>query len=187
MGVGVPCPEVIGSGGHSEREAMAHLLEIETFPIVLNAQGQWSHGGKPLHPRVEKLFRESVRVNADGSYRIELGRNQSNIEVADVAFFVTAVELVLDERGELQRAELTLSDGSSEALNPRTLMQSSDNVFYCVIERDSFLVPCRLQRTPYHELALFTEILDDGPVLRMSGSAFAISPFERAPKRPSGA
>ncbi len=166
---------------------MAHLLEIETFPIVLNARGEWSHGGKPLHPRVEKLFRESVRVNADGSYRIELGRNQSDIEVADVAFFVTSLELALDERGELERVELTLSDGSREALNPCTLMQSSDNVFYCAIERDSFLVPCRLERAPYHELALFTEIQEEGPVLRMSGSVFGISSFERAPKRLSGA
>ena len=166
---------------------MAHLLEIETFPIVVNAQGQWSHGGKPLHPRVEKLFRENVRVNEDGSYRIDLGRNQSDIEVADVAFFVTSLELALDERGELQRVELTLSDGSCEALNPRTLMQSTDNVFYCAIKRDSFLVPCRLARAPYHELALFTEILDDGPVLRMSGSAFGINPMQRAPKRLSGA
>jgi hypothetical protein len=166
---------------------MAHLLEIETFPIVVNAQGKWSHGGKPLHPRVEKLFRENVRVNEDGSYRIDLGRNQSDIEVADVAFFVTRLELVLDERGDLQRVELTLSDGSCEALNPRTLMQSTDNVFYCAIERDSFLVPCRLQRTPYHELALFTEILDDGPVLRMSGSAFGINRMQRSPKRLSGA
>ena len=81
---------------------MAHLLEIETFPIVVNARGEWSHGGKPLHPRVEKLFRESVRVNADGSYRIELGRNQSDIEVADVAFFVTSLELALDD-GHLAR------------------------------------------------------------------------------------
>ena len=58
VGLGGACLKMIGFRGKGKREAMAHLLEIETFPIVLNARGEWSHGGKPLHPRVEKLFRE---------------------------------------------------------------------------------------------------------------------------------
>lgn len=161
---------------------MAYLLEIEAFPIRINERGEWSHGGKSLHPRVELLFRKSIRVNEDGSYRIELGPNKSSIEVSDVAFFVQSISIMRDSDGQVESVQMTLSDGAVESLEPTTLMQSDDNVLYCGVLRDSFLVPCRFPTAAYHELAFLMDFDLEEPTLQIGGVKVSFGVYEKAPK-----
>ena len=162
---------------------MATLLEIEELPIRVNTRGVWLHGDKPLHPKVEILFRESVRINEDGTYRIELGRNKSPIEVEDVAFFVKSIQVHCSESEIVKSVELKLSDGTSEILNPGTLMQSESNVFYCRLERDGFRVPCRFPPAAYHELLLHAEMIDSEVLLQIGNEQFQIQEYNRNPER----
>jgi len=161
---------------------MATLLEIEELPIRVNTRGEWLHGDKPLHPKVEILFRESVRINEDGTYRIEMGRNKSPIEVEDVAFFVRSMQLEFSESETLESVELKLSDGTNEALNPGTLMQSESNVFYCRLERDGFWVPCRFPPAAYHELLLHAEMVDSKVLLQIGNDQFQIQEYNPTPE-----
>ena len=162
---------------------MATLLEIEELPIRVNTRGEWLHGDKALHPKVEILFRESVRINEDGTYRIELGRNKSSIEVEDVAFFVKSIQVHFSESKIVKRVELKLSDGTSEVLNPATLMQSESNVFYCRLERDGFWVPCRFPPAAYHELLLHAEMIDSKVLLQIGNEQFQIQEYNQTPER----
>lgn len=162
---------------------MATLLEIEELPIRINSRGDWLHGETPLHPKVEILFRESIRINDDGSYRIEMGRNVSSIEVEDAAFFVRATKLNQSADGVLENVVLILSDGTSEELNPKTLMQSSNNIFYCRIVRDEFEVPCRFSPGAYHELLLFAEEVDGQVMLPIGAEQFPIGEYQASPTR----
>ena len=162
---------------------MATLLEIEELPIRVNTRGEWLHGDKPLHPKVEVLFRESVRINEDGTYRIEMGRNRSLIEAEDVVFFVKSIQLHFSEPNTLKSVTLKLSDGTSEVLNPATLMQSESNVFYCRLERDGFWVPCRFPPAAYHELLLHAEMIDSKVLLQIGDEQFQIQEYKQNPER----
>tara|TARA_Y100001934_G_C12353397_1_gene776684 strand:+ start:328 stop:834 length:507 start_codon:yes stop_codon:yes gene_type:complete len=161
---------------------MTLLLEIENLPIRVNTRGQWLHGDEPLHKKVEALFQKSVRLNSDGSYRIEVGRNSSPIEVADVAFFVKSIEITIDENQKIDNVRLWLSDGAIEDLNPTTLMQSKSNVFYCKIQRDGFFVPCRFSPAAYHELLLYGELQDEEVVLGIQGREYRIGDYTPFPE-----
>lgn len=161
---------------------MATLLEIEELPIRVNSRGQWLHGDEPLHPKVELLFQRSVRVNDDGTYRIEVGANKSAIEVEDVAFFVKSIRIFLSDERKIKRVQLKVSDGASEDLDPATLMQADDNVFYCRIRRDQFGVPCRFSPSAYHELVLYAEMQNSEIVLEVGGEFYDILDYSPKPQ-----
>ena len=161
---------------------MAYLLEIEAFPIRINARGEWTHGGKHLHPRVDTLFKKSIRINEDGSYRIEMGPNRAPIEVMDAAFSVQSIQILRAPAGEVESIEMTLSDGEVELLEPLTLMQSEENVLYCRLVRDSFEVPCRFPAAAYHELAFLMDFDKGEPSLLIGGRQVSFGVYEKTPK-----
>ena len=161
---------------------MPALLEIEELPIRVNTRGKWLHGDEPLHPKVEVLFRKSVRMNPDGTYRIEVGRNKSAVHVEDAAFLVMGLTIAEDDSGGISRVELRLSDGVCEALNPATLMQSEADVFYCRIVRDGFWVPCRFPPGAYHNLMLHAQLIESQIALVIGGKSFGVAQYVQAPE-----
>src|SRR5688572_22506607 len=109
---------------------MARLLELEELPIRVTARGVWLHGAEPLHPKVQRLFEKSVRIDAHGAYQLRIEFRTAPIEVEDTAFFVRRTELDVTD-GRLMRVRLVLSDEREEMLDPTTLMQSAEHVLYC--------------------------------------------------------
>lgn len=132
---------------------MAQLLELEELPIRITAQGQWLHGSVPLHPRVADLFARHVVPMADGHYKIQLGHAQQPVQVADTAFSIRQILLEKDEQQRLCALDVVVSDGKKERLDPPILLQSTQNILYCLLMRHGVQVPARFTASQYHELA----------------------------------
>lgn len=156
--------------------AMATWFELPDLPIRITARGAWLHGDQPLHPRVAKLFARNVVPHADGSYFVQLGYARQQLVVEDTAFFVTSLRTVTN-KSTITKVTLQLSDGMLEDLQPATLMQSSDNVFYCRLSRHNLSVPCRFTPGQYHELALHAETEGSSIVLPIGSSKWPIRPY----------
>lgn len=160
---------------------MAQLLEIEALPIRVTAQGQWLHGNVPLHPRVADLFARHVVPVADGHYKIQLGYAQQAIEVADTAFSIRQLHLEKDTEQRLCALEVLVSDGQTERLEAPTLLQSTDNILYCLLLRHAMRVPARFTASQYHELAEYIVQQPHGAyALAMRQGTFVLEPYPAA-------
>jgi hypothetical protein len=158
---------------------MAQWFLLEDLPIRIDARGAWLHGDEPLHPRVAELFARNVRPTHDGRYQVVLGQARQTIVVEDTPFRVKSMYLQEDRAGGLTAVRLSLSDGTEEALNPATLMQSSDHVLYCRIVRDGLSVPCRFAPGQYHSLALHAELDDDDKAyVQVGGARWPLGPYD---------
>jgi hypothetical protein len=162
---------------------MAKWFELPDLPIRITARGEWLHGDEPLHPRVATLFARNVVPHADGTYFVQLGYARQQLEVEDTAFFVRSLRAPT-VGGALGAVTLHTSDDVEEALDPSTLMQSEDNVFYCAIKRHDMTVPCRFTPAQYHELALHAEVDGDAAYLIVGGKRWPIKPYRRVPQNP---
>ena len=161
---------------------MAHLVELEDHPIRVNARGEWFHGTERLHPKVERLFQEHVSLDEAGEYILQLQWRRAPLEVADTPYLVRSMRCVTDAAGALAAVELIVSDGVTETLDPHTLMQNDDNVLYCRLTRAGRSVPCRFQPGQYHELALWADVDDEGPFLRVGAETVRFGEYD--PGRP---
>lgn len=161
---------------------MAKRVEFDSGPIRITARGEWVQNGEPLHPRAALLFAKSLQVNPGGEYAIHLGFQTVPIEIEDVAYFVTSLDVAFDSEGRVDEVRIVVSDGREEHLNPATLMQSDDNVLYCRVLRDEFAVPCRFPSGHYHSLALHMDMDGEAAYLALKGERYFIQPFERLPK-----
>jgi 8-oxo-dGTP pyrophosphatase MutT (NUDIX family) len=112
-------------------------------PLELSSEGVWSQDGEEItHERTRALLYNSVKRNADGTYRVETGGDQLRVVVADTAFFISSYE---PETGLV-----TLLGGKREVLRPETLEFIPGNACYAKLqnsERAKFL------RSAYYTLA----------------------------------
>ena len=161
---------------------MATWYLLPESPIRVTERGAWLHGTEDLHPRVAKLFARHIVPTVEGQYLVRLGRERQLLEVADTAFFVRSMRLQLEAESQLMRVTLELSDGKTEALDPATLMQSTDHALYCQLQRYELTVPCRFMPAHYHELAWHIAEGEGGLFyLRMKDKRWPIKPYVRAP------
>ncbi len=156
---------------------MVRLLELEELPIRVTARGEWLHGDVPLHPRVQRLFAANVVPHADSTYSVKLGYFEHPLTVADTPYQVRRLDIT-EERGEVVRVVLSISDGREDELAAATLMQDADNVLYCRIVRHGLWVPCRFSPAQYHELVLASQ-RDDDLRLYIGGKPFDLAPYSR--------
>lgn len=161
---------------------MAQQQAVDEGTIRITPDGAWLHDDSPVAEPVAALFCRHVTLAEGGDYVIEWQKQRHVVAVDDAAFFVRQADVVADDSG-LQRVELTLSDGSREALRPETLMQSADNVLYCRIERNGYSVPCRFDRSQYHSLAEWVEESKKGGfVLPLGQGAHPIQDYDAKPR-----
>ena len=139
---------------------------LRPFGLVLHRDGTWSHEGQPFrHARLRAVFDRSVRyLPQEGIYVVQIGRFRGQIEVEETAFFVRSVDTEL--------GELTLSDGSAEALEVASLRASTaDGALLCTVKRELIAegLPARFTRTA--QAALWGAAEDDpqGPCLHLGG------------------
>jgi hypothetical protein len=134
---------------------MPQYFELPNLPIRITARGDWLHGDEPLHPRVAVLFAKNVVPRLNGTYDVVLGHAKQTLQVQDTAYFVRSIAPQRSARGDgLACVTLWLSDGTTEKLQPETLMQSPQQVLYCRLVRHGLWVPCRFLPQQYHSLML---------------------------------
>ena len=100
-------------------------------------------------------FYQNLHLDAEGRYVIDLPGDRCFVDVEDSAYIVKAVDYAKTEKGNGTGINLLLSDETREALDPRTLWISSDNVMYCEIREHTFRA--RFSRAAYYQLAEFIQ------------------------------
>jgi hypothetical protein len=147
---------------------------LRPFGLVLHHDGVWSHEGVPIrNRRLRAAFDRGVRYLPEaGVYVVQLGRFRGQIEVEEAAFFVRGFDA--------PRAELELSDGSRERLDPASLRLSPrDGALLCTIKRALAPQGCaaRFFQAAQAELLLAVEESPGGPRLCAGGALHALPPL----------
>jgi hypothetical protein len=114
--------------------------------IVLDRLGRFWHDGELVqHPRLLQRFHAWIRRHPDdGRYILSNGYDWTYFTVEDVPFFVQHVER--NARG----LALSLSDGTSELLEPASLASGAGGALYLRVKQGAF--PARF--TPQAQLEL---------------------------------
>ena len=102
--------------------------------IVLDKQGRFLHDGERVeHAGLAAGFHRWIsRHPDDGRYILDNGYDWTYFTVEDTPYFVTSLRIDGDA------ATLTLSDGSEEALDPRTLALDAGGVLRVAVKDGSF-------------------------------------------------
>jgi hypothetical protein len=144
---------------------------LRPFGLVLHRDGRWSHEGHPItNRRLREAFDRSVRFLPDaGKYVVQLGAFRGEIEAEEAAFFVRSVDP--------ERALLSLSDGSEEALDPTSLRQSPyDGAWLCSVKRALAVggLPARFTQAAWAQLLVALEETPEGPSLRLGARCYLL-------------
>ncbi len=145
---------------------------LRPFGLVLHHDGRWSHDGQPIaNRRLREAFDRGVRflpgegANGEDVFVVTLGRFRGQIEVEEAGFFVRGFE---PETGAI-----TLSDGSVERLDVRSLRSSPrDAALLCCVKRNlcSAGLLARFTHAAQAELLNAVDDAGDGLALRIAGA-----------------
>lgn len=132
-----PVRQFLMSGGTLER-------------IALDEEGRWTHQGEPFeNEHLRALFHRSIERTGGGTWVLHIGPFIYPIEVADTPYHVRRLRLLGE--GVDERAELGLSDGTEEVLDPLTLRYRADPpALYCGVKGGAH--QARFNRAAYDEL-----------------------------------
>jgi len=124
----------------------------EESGIRLDRQGRWWHDDERVeHPRIVEAFDRGLEPTDDGRYRLVFGHDWCFVTVEGEAYRVTG--LTLEHDGP---PALTLSDGSSEVLDPASLTADAEGVLSCGVKTGR--ARARFSRT---EQAALGELLEE--------------------------
>ena len=147
-------------------EVLRRIIEsgVELKEIRLDRDGRWWFDGSEVeHPRVQQLFHRSIDRTEGGTWVLEVGRFTYPITVEDAPFMVLGVT-VGPSGGcgteETAVVSVRLSDGSSEAIDPETLIYREQAGLYVQVKQGRF--EARFARGPYHELLSLLDEDDRG-------------------------
>jgi hypothetical protein len=148
---------------------------LRPFGLVLHRDGSWTHEGVPIrNRRLRAAFDRSVRYALpEGVFVVQLGRFRGQIEVEEAAFFVRLFDP--------DRAEIALSDGTRERLDPTSLALSAhDGALLCRVKRDVVRggLLARFLHAAQSELLCAVEETSAGPQLRMGGAMHPLPPLD---------
>lgn len=128
--------------------------------IRRDARGRWWNGADAItHPLLTRAFDAWIERADDGRYCLKNDVNWAYVAIEGAPFFVRACRL--GPAG----AELELSDGTRERLDPSTLLEDAEGALYCRVKGGRFLA-----RLDAHAAMQLGEALDErleGLVLRL--------------------
>jgi hypothetical protein len=134
--------------------------------IRLDDRGRWTHEGLDFeNPRIIDLFNRSVGRTPGGTWVLEVGRFTYPIEVDDTGFFVERIEMG-------PTPTLQLSDGTTEPLDPTSLVYAGDGRLYTIVKSGEFRA--RLKKPAYYALAEHV-VDDDGWILELDGARYPVA------------
>ncbi|NLN60966.1 MAG: DUF1285 domain-containing protein [Deltaproteobacteria bacterium] len=124
----------------------------EICDIKIDKDGVWYYrGAEMLRADIVQYLYGYLKKTPGGSYYLEVSEHdRCEIDVEDTAFVVKSVERVRADTSQEEVIHLSLSDGSSEVLEPDTLTISEENVLYCRIKKNSFRA--RFSRKSYYQM-----------------------------------
>jgi len=126
----------------------AGFYSIHTSKLTFRSDGRWYADEDPvLHERLARLFSRYVRRKPSGGYEIWIDeRYHADVDVEDTPYVVTAVDT--DAAG---RFTVELNDGTTELLNPDSLLVGVNDVLYCAVKNGA--ERARFLRPAYYQLA----------------------------------
>ncbi len=154
--------------------------------IVLDAQGRfWHDGARVTHAAMADAFASWIAKHPDdGRFILTNGHDWTYFRVEDVPFFVKSVKIADPgdpaRPGEPGNADhdatvtLELSDGTDEALDPKSLWVGDQDALYLKVKGGQF----DARFTPAAQLGLAPLVEEDGdgcPVLRVGGQTFRVA------------
>lgn len=144
---------------------------LRPFGLVLRRDAAWRHEGHPiLNRRLRERFdRSVVYLPSEQVYVVQIGHFRGMIEVEETGFFVRGLDA--------ERAEIVLSDGSTERLDVESLSPSRiDGAYLCRIKRDLVGegLPARFLHGAQADLLGTVEEQDGTPMLRLAGRLVAL-------------
>ncbi len=147
-----------------------------TRKIHFGKDGWWYANDERIqNQRINTLFSQCLRKNAQGEYEIVLGRDRARVEIEDTPYVVTQVAGAPGPGFTLR-----LNDESEERLSPSTLTIGAHDVLYCKVKGQKhaarFLRPAYYQLTQYVQPAATGE----GFVLPLGESTYPIRVKEPA-------
>lgn len=151
--------------------AVVELLR-QRSGLSIDRDGRFLHRGEPItHARTLEVLWGSLERNADGRYQVHVGREVGYVTVEDAPYGVRGVTWA--DGG----ADLHLTDGSVERLDPSTLTIGADGVLRCRVKRGAH----RARFSRGAQVALGLELRDepDAPGryrLQLGGVSFAVIP-----------
>lgn len=147
---------------------------LRPFGLVLHHDGRFSHEGEPIrNRRLREHFERSVEyLPGEAKYIVRLKRFRGQIEVEEAGFFVRSVDLAA--------GEIELSDGTREALDVSTLVESPiDGALLCRVKREAASggLLARFTHGAQAELLQAVEPAGEGFVVPLAGRRVSLPPF----------
>jgi hypothetical protein len=147
----------------------AGFWAIESHTIRFGRDGRWYADDEPIaNPRIADLFARHVTRGEDGAWWLRIGDERAKIVVDDTPYVVTRVD-----GDPVQGFRITLNDGSSEPLDPRSLRLGDADVLYCDVK--SAAHRARFLRPAQSELLGHVGVEGDRFVLPLPGGAHEIA------------
>lgn len=146
---------------------------LRSLGLVLHRDGRFLHEGEPIrNDRLRAAFERGVRfLPADGKYVVAIGPFRGQADVEECGFFVRSVDL--------EAGMLTLSDGSTDALDAASLRASAidPDVLLCTVKRGPtpYGVAARFERAAQAELLGAVDEDDGGYFVRVAGRRCAVT------------
>ncbi len=133
---------------------------MDNSDIKIDKDGIWYYLGAHMFRKdILSIFFQCVKIDEDGKYIIDMGREQCYLDVEDTVFVVESVVKTKDEEGK-EYFKILLTDDTWEELDLTTLYIGKDNVLYCRVKNNQF--PARFSRKGYYQLAEFIKEGKDG-------------------------
>ncbi len=135
--------------------------QAQNSSLFLSKEGVWKFDGVEItHARTLEVLRKNLHRCEEGIY-VQIGREQSWVEVEDTIYFVSSVDGT-PENG----FQLTLSDKTQEDLNPSSLRYKPERLVCRVKEGTE---EARFLRGPYHDILQHLIEDDMGYSLQIKG------------------
>jgi len=112
--------------------------------IFINAQGEWLYEGNEIvHPEVLSLFKNSLTVDEkSGEFFIDYKGKRAPVKVAETPYFIRDAVVKKDSIGNLVEVILEIDDGSSESLDPESLILDVSGVLQVRVKSGKFAARC---------------------------------------------
>jgi uncharacterized protein len=99
--------------------------------LSIDLDGHFRHRGELItHERTLEVLWKSLERVPDGRYLVRIGRESGYVALEDAPYVIRAVSLAP------AAITLTLTDGSSEPLRPKTLRIDREGVLHCQVKGD---------------------------------------------------
>ncbi len=154
-----PAPE-----GRS-RESTIRLDDLGRF---------WHEGSLVEKESMNEAFARWIGKHPDNDRLIlENGYDWTYFQVDDVPFFIRSLALKGQQTAEPTHAELTLSDGSIELLDPSSLTQDTRGALYCRVKDGKF----EARFMPFAQTTLAPIVIETSlgtPAIRLAGKEWPV-------------